>query len=144
MRNIPKILAGASAAVALIVGLALSPTVYAGAGDKGEMPSKKACAAAMKAGTDKVAMGGCIATDRKGGNCHACHFFKGLETTRLQAGNIAPPFIQLGSRFSKQQLKDRIYDPMKANPNTSMPPFGKHHILNGKEIDLVVEWLVTL
>ena len=144
MRKIPNILAGASAAAALIVSLALSPTVYAGAGAKGEMPSKKACAAAMKAGTDKVTMGGCIATDRKGGNCHACHFFKGLETTRLQAGNIAPPLVQLSSRFSKQQLKDRVYDATKLNPNTSMPPFGRNKILSGKEIDLVVEWLATL
>ena len=98
----------------------------------------------MKAGSDKVTMGGCIATDRKAGNCHACHFFKGLENTRLQAGNIAPPLVQLGSRYSKKQLKDRVFDATKMNPQTSMPPFGRHKILNGKEIDLVVEWLTTL
>jgi sulfur-oxidizing protein SoxX len=144
MRNIPKIMAGASAVAVLIVGLALAPTVHAGIGDGGEMPDKKTCAAAMKAGTDKVTMGGCVATDRKGGNCHACHYFSGIEKTRLQAGNIGPALAGMKARFNAQQLKDRVYDATKINPNTSMPPFGRHKILNGKEIDLVVDWLMTL
>lgn len=40
MRNIPKILAGASATAMLIVGLTLSPSAMAANGDKGEMPGK--------------------------------------------------------------------------------------------------------
>ncbi|MEE8481967.1 MAG: sulfur oxidation c-type cytochrome SoxX [Acidiferrobacterales bacterium] len=144
MRNIPKLLAGASAAAVLIVGLALSPTAYAGSGVKGEMPGKKACKAAMKAGKNRVLMGGCVATDRKGGNCHACHYFKGLEKTRLQAGDIGPALAGLKKRFNQKQLKARIYDATKATPTSSMPPFGRHKILSGKEIDLVVDWLMTL
>ena len=144
MRNIPKILAGASATAMLIVGLALSPSVMAGSGDKGEMPGKKQCKSAMKAGKDRVAMGGCVATDRKAGNCHACHYFKGLEKTRLQAGDIGPALAAMKARFSKEQLKARVYDATKQNPSTSMPPFGRHKILSGKDIDLVVDWLMTL
>lgn len=144
MRNIPKILAGASAAAVLIVGLALSPTVYAGLGAKGEMPGKKACKSAMKAGKDRVLMGGCVATDRKGGNCFACHYFKGLEKTRIQAGDFGPALSALKTRFSKEQLRARVYDAPEFTPDTSMPPFGRHKILSGKEIDLVVDWLMTL
>ncbi|MEE8482220.1 MAG: sulfur oxidation c-type cytochrome SoxX [Acidiferrobacterales bacterium] len=143
MRNIPKLLAGASAAAVLIVGLALSPTVYAGLGAKGEMPGKKACKSAMKAGKDRAVMGGCIATDRKGGNCFACHYFKGLEKTRVQAGDIGPALFNV-KRLGKDKLKAQVFDATKINPATSMPPFGRHKILNGKEIDLVVDWLMTL
>lgn len=144
MRNIPKILAGASAAAVLIVGLALSPSAMAGNGDKGEMPGKKACKAAMKAGKDRVVMGGCVATDRKAGNCFSCHYFKGLEKTRVQAGDIGPALAAMKARFSREKVRARVFDSTKINPSTSMPPFGRHKILSGKEIDLVVDWLMTL
>ncbi len=143
MRNIPKILAAASATAVLVIGLAISPTVYAGAGAKGEMPGKKACGAALKAGTNRALIGGCIATDRKGGNCASCHYFKGLEKTRLQAGNIGPALFNV-KRRGRARLKAQVYDATKLNPATSMPPFGRHKILSGKEIDLVVDWLMTL
>ncbi|MFV1997569.1 MAG: sulfur oxidation c-type cytochrome SoxX [Acidiferrobacterales bacterium] len=144
MRNIPKILAGASATAVLIIGLALSPAVYAGIGSKGEMPGKKECGAAVKAGTNRVLIGGCIATDRKGGNCAACHYVKGIEKTRVQAGNIGPALAAIKVRFSREQVRARVYDATKINPATSMPPFGRHKILSSKEIDLVVDWLMTL
>jgi len=143
MRNIPKLLAGASAVAVLIIGLALSPSAMAGNGAKGEMPGKKQCKAAMKAGKDRVAMGGCIATDRKAGNCFACHYFKGLEKTRVQAGDIGPALFNV-KRKGKVKLRAQVFDATKINPASSMPPFGRHKILSGKEIDLVVDWLMTL
>jgi sulfur-oxidizing protein SoxX len=30
------------------------------------------------------------------------------------------------------------------NPDTVMPPFGKHRILTGEEIDLIVDYIQTL
>jgi sulfur-oxidizing protein SoxX len=92
MRNTPKFILGAGAVALMLGSLAFAPqTALAG----GEMPSKKAC----KAAKDNVTKGGCIATDRKKGNCMACHTFAGLEKTRLQAGNIAPPLVAMKSRF---------------------------------------------
>lgn len=138
MRNTLKKIAGAGAVVMLLGGLALSPqAVFAG----GEMPSKDAC----KAAKDRITQGGCIATDRKKGNCMACHTFKGLEKTRLQAGNIAPPLVAMKARFPKRdKLRKQVWDATAANKDTVMPPFGRHKILSDEEIDKVVDWLLTL
>ena len=49
------------------------------------------------------------------------------------------------ARFpDKAKLRAQIYDPAVNNPNTLMPPFGRHHMLNDKQIDEIVEWLYTL
>jgi sulfur-oxidizing protein SoxX len=138
MRKTPKFIIGAGA-VALIMGsLAFSPQVaFAG----GEMPSKDAC----KDAKDNVTKGGCVATDRKKGNCMACHTFAGLEKTRLQAGNIAPPLVAMKTRFpDRAKLRAQVWDAAKNNSATVMPPFGRHKVLSEKEIDLVVDWLQTL
>jgi len=141
MRNSTSFIT-ALGAMALVLGsLAMAPHAIAGDGKGGEMPNKDACEEA----DDAVTIGGCIATNRKKGNCMACHTFAGLEKTRLQAGNIAPPLVGMKARFpDKAKLKEQISDATKANPNTMMPPFGKHGILSGKDIDYIVEWASTL
>jgi len=127
-------------------GLAIANSAYAddakpGPGKGGEMPSKKVCATA----TDLVTVGGCIATNRKKGNCHACHAFAGLEKTRLQHGDIAPPLVGMKQRFpDKAKLRAQVYDATVANPKTLMPPYGRHKIISDKEIDYIVAWLYTL
>ena len=137
MRYTAKIVAGASTFAIVLSGLLISLPSYA----VGEMPSKKVC----KSATDPVVQGGCIATDRKKGNCMACHQFKGLEKTRLQAGNIAPPLVAIKQRFpDKAKLRKQIEDATAIVPNSPMPPFGKHKILSKDEIDKVVEFLYTL
>ena len=138
MRNTPKYLVGAGAVALMLGSLAFTPqTALAG----GEMPSKAAC----KAAKDNITKGGCIATDRKKGNCMACHTFAGLEKTRLQAGNIAPPLVGMKARFpDRAKLREQVYDATKANPGTVMPPFGRNKILSNKDIDLIVDWLYTL
>jgi len=138
MRNTPKFILGAGAVVLMLGSLAFAPQTAMAAG---EMPSKKACEAAK----DNVTKGGCIATDRKKGNCHACHTFAGLEKTRLQAGNIAPPLVAMKSRFpDRAKLRAQVWDASSNNKGTVMPPFGRHKILSDKDIDLVVDWLLTL
>jgi sulfur-oxidizing protein SoxX len=44
----------------------------------------------------------------------------------------------------KAKLRAQVWDPQKANPNTLMPPYGKHEIISEKDIDNIVEWLYTL
>lgn len=140
MRNTPKFILGAGAVALMMGSLAFAPTASAG----GEMPSKKDCEAA----TDKITKGGCVATDRKKGNCMACHRFAGLESTRLQAGNIAPPLVAVkqswANRGGKEGLRKQVWDATTVNPNSSMPPFGRHKILSDSEIDKIVEFLWTL
>lgn len=134
------LIAGAGTVAILLAGLMVTPQVFAG----GEMPSKKAC----KAAKDPVTKGGCVMTDRKKGNCMGCHKFKGLEKTRLQAGNVAPPLVAMKQRYpgkkGKKKLYNRVFDATKFNKNSSMPPFGRHKILKKKDIENIVEFLYTL
>lgn len=140
MRYTAKLMAGAGAILAIAGSLLITPASFAA----GEMPSKKVC----ESSTDAVVQGGCIMTDRKKGNCMACHRFAGLESTRLQAGNIAPPLVAVkqswANRGGKEGLRKQVWDATAANPNSSMPPFGRHKILSDSEIDKIVEFLWTL
>jgi sulfur-oxidizing protein SoxX len=82
-----------------------------------------------------------IAFDRKKGNCLACHQIEGGSLP----GNIGPPLIAMKARFpDKAKLRAQIWDATRNNPNSIMPPFGRHKILSEEEIDKVVEFIHTL
>lgn len=90
---------------------------------------------------DAVADGKKVAFDRKKGNCLACHMIAGGSLP----GNIGPPLIAMKARFpDKSRLQAQIWDPTVVNPNSIMPPFGKHKILTEKEVELVTEFIYTL
>jgi sulfur-oxidizing protein SoxX len=77
------------------------------------------------------------------GNCLACHRFPGDSKANTLA-NIGPPLLAIRSRFpDREQLRGRLWDPMQTNPNTVMPPFGKHRILSREEIELIIDYLYT-
>ena len=60
-------------------------------------------------------------------------------------GNIGPALKGMKSRYpDKAALRAHIWDPTVNNPNTIMPPFGKHQILSEQELDLVVEFVNSL
>jgi len=82
-----------------------------------------------------------IAADRKRGNCYTCHWVKGAEL----AGNVGPPLINMNSRYLDRQLLYRqIADARTTNPDTVMPPFGPHGILTVQELNLVVDYVLSL
>ena len=90
--------------------------------------------------TDPAVQGGCVAIDRTKGNCQSCHLIAGINY-----GDIAPPLVAMQQRFpDKAKLRNQVSDAGVANPKTVMPPFGRHGILSEKEIDNVVEFLLTL
>lgn len=96
---------------------------------------------AAAAGTSAAEEGKALAFSRKKGNCLACHMIEG----GTAAGNIAPPLIAMKGRYTnKEDLRKQIWDPMAKNPETSMPPFGKHEILTKSELDKVVEFIWSL
>jgi L-cysteine S-thiosulfotransferase len=78
------------------------------------------------------------------GHCIACH--------QLPEGSGPATRADLGPRLEgarmrslgKAALRDLITDPMPANPDTVMPPFGRHRILEPAEIDALVEFLHAL
>lgn len=82
-----------------------------------------------------------LAFDRRKGNCLACHVIEGGEL----AGNYGPPLLMMKVRFpDRDVLREQVWDAEERNPETRMPPFGRHKILTEEEIDLVVEYLLTL
>lgn len=124
MKGATQTLAILSGAAALAAGVLLIP-VSASAEDTAAV----------------VAAGKAIATDRAKGNCLACHLIQGESSP----GNIAPPLIAMQGRYpTKEALLKQLWDPTVANPETAMPPFGKHEILSKQELDQVVEYIWTL
>ena len=82
-----------------------------------------------------------LAFDRKKGNCLACHMIDDGEL----AGNNGPPLIAMKARFpNKQDLFDQIWDPTENDPDSFMPPFGKHGAISKTEINKIIEYLYTL
>lgn len=78
------------------------------------------------------------------GHCIACHQLpEGVgPATRADLG----PRLE-GTRMrglGKEALRSLIADPTRANPDTVMPPFGRHRILAPDEIDRLVEFLHAL
>lgn len=101
-----------------------------------------AAGSAMAGGKDMT--GKEIAYDRKLGNCLACHAMPNQPDAEMP-GNIAPPLISMKLRYpDKAKLRAQIWDPMVANPQTSMPPFGKHKVLTEEEIDKVTDFVYSL
>ena len=50
--------------------------------------------------------------------------------------------MNMRKRFpDRAALREQIWDPTRRNPDTVMPPFGKHRVLTEHEIDLVLEYI---
>lgn len=122
MRKPAKFLTTASAVMMLLGAAALAPT------------------AAMAVDAELAAEGKKIAENRKKGNCFTCHAYTGAHL----AGNIGPALNGISKRKSRKEIYDQIWDATAANPNSSMPPFGKYEALSAAEVNAVTEWVLTL
>ncbi len=90
---------------------------------------------------DQIREGRVIAWDRNAGNCLSCHWMPESELP----GNIGPPLIQMQYRFQdRASLRRQIWDPTEANPDTVMPPYGKHGILTDHQIEQVIDYLYSI
>jgi sulfur-oxidizing protein SoxX len=90
---------------------------------------------------DRIEQGKTLAFERRKGNCLACHIIEGGEL----AGNYGPPLLLMKVRFpDREVLRAQIWDASIRMPSTRMPPFGRHRILTEDEIDLVVDFILTL
>lgn len=91
--------------------------------------------------TSDVDVGKEVAFDRKKGNCLACHKIAGGDLP----GNIGPELVNMKARYpDKAKLRAQIWDATANNPNTIMPPFGKHKIVSEQDLDKIVEFIYTL
>jgi sulfur-oxidizing protein SoxX len=101
-------------------------------------PLSTASAADAKSAVEK---GKAVAFDRKKGNCLACHAMGDGDLP----GNIGPALVNMKLRYpDKKVLREQIWDASKRNPNSIMPPFGRHSMLSEEQIDQIVEYVYTL
>jgi sulfur-oxidizing protein SoxX len=99
--------------------------------------------------------GRAIVANRQVGLCLLCH--RGPFPEEGFQGNLAPDLRGVGSRLSEGQLRLRIVDPSRLNPETIMPsyyrteglsrvapPYRGKRLLSAQQIEDVVAFLKTL
>jgi len=111
----------------------------------GNVLAQEAVAAPDEAAAPQKEMTGKdIAFDRKKGNCLACHAMPTVPDA-VSAGMYGPPLIAMSARYpDKAKLRAQIWDATKANPSSSMIPYGKHGVLSEAEIDKVTDFVYGL
>ena len=96
-----------------------------------------------------------VAFDPERGNCTICHPVTGGDA-RAQ-GTVGPPLAGVGARLSDGQLRLRLVDGTRINPDTVMPAYhrveGLHRVgaawrgkpvLGAQDIEDIVAFLATL
>ena len=119
---------------------------YGPAAQAGDWPTDKQCKKVAKDG-DTIIKGWCTAITRNTGNCLACHqamvnpWPEGFPV----GGNIGPPLVAMAARFpNRDDLRAQVWDATATNPNSSMPPFGRHKLISEEDIDNIVDWLLSI
>jgi L-cysteine S-thiosulfotransferase len=95
-----------------------------------------------------------IVADGNAGNCFLCHTVPDSAAT---AGDIGPPLAGIGGRAKEGELRLRLVDATKLNPDSVMPAYHRIEALNrvdsryrGKplltahQIEDVIAYLLTL
>jgi sulfur-oxidizing protein SoxX len=105
-----------------------------------------------------AARGRDIALDKNLGGCVLCHALPGADGVVAEPyGTLGPSLVDVGSRLSAAQLRQRIVDPTRVDRRAAMPAYfrstdlqrvapayrGKT-ILTAQQVEDVVSWLVGL
>ncbi len=97
--------------------------------------------ASIAADPSAFAMGRQLAHNYEKGNCLACHRIPG-DPTAITLATLGPPLVNVRERFpDREKLRAQIWDSTVNNPDTIMPPFGKHGVLTSEEIDQIIEYI---
>jgi L-cysteine S-thiosulfotransferase len=100
-----------------------------------------------------AARGRSIVANRDQGGCTLCHEVPG----ETHFGNLAPTLAGAGARLSAGQLRLRVADSSRVNPDSPMPAYYRTEglaqvaaayrgkpILSAQQVEDVVAWLATL
>jgi sulfur-oxidizing protein SoxX len=78
------------------------------------------------------------------GACIACHALPEGAGPATR-GDLGPALTGARTReLGRAKLRELLEDPTRANPDTLMPPYGRHRILERGEIEALVEYLHAL
>ena len=99
--------------------------------------------------------GAAIVASRSTSFCVLCHAVPGVPAS--QQGSLAPPLAGAGSRWSADQLRERLVAPERFNPDTLMPSFRRSSgfnratparqgqaLFDAQQLEDVVAYLATL
>ena len=120
----------------------------AGTGSGADLPDQTQCRQLweQQLNVKTEIQGWCLLIDENRGNCLTCHHLNiPYDASVLAAsGNIGPVLESMQEKFQdRRALRDQIFDASTNNPDTVMPLYGKHQILNSREIDQIVKFLMT-
>ena len=106
-------------------------------------------------GPGDAARGRAVVLSRDAGNCLLCHAVP--DAGEVASGNIGPPLAGVGKRLSTAELRLRLVDSTRINPNSVMPAYYRTKGLNqvaaayrgkplltAQQIEDVIVYLLTL
>ncbi|MFO1305678.1 MAG: sulfur oxidation c-type cytochrome SoxX [Burkholderiales bacterium] len=112
-------------------------------------------APARLAAAGDPARGRALVVARESANCVLCHAVP--DPAVRFSGNVGPSLAGVGSRLSEGQLRLRVADNLRVNPDTVMPSYYKVEgldrvarayagkpVLSAQEVEDIVAWLGTL
>jgi sulfur-oxidizing protein SoxX len=105
-----------------------------------------AAAAAVAAGTawGQAGEGRALFLDPAKGNCIACHQVPEGAGPAVRA-DVGPRLDAARLKgWDRARLRELLHDPTRASPDTVMPPYGRHRLLEAREIDRLVDYLHAL
>ena len=78
------------------------------------------------------------------GNCIACHQVPEGSGPAVRA-DVGPRLDAARLKgWDRTRLRDLLDNPMRANPDTVMPPYGRHRLLDAPEIERIIDYLHAL
>jgi sulfur-oxidizing protein SoxX len=103
-----------------------------------------AAAVAAGAASGTATTGRQIFLQRDLGNCIACHQVSDAAGPAVRA-NVGPRLDAARLKgWDRARLRALLEDPQRANPDTVMPPYGRHRLLDGREIERLIDYLHAL
>lgn len=111
------------------------------------------CAAPAVESSGDAARGRQVFVARDAGHCVLCHAAPGIAV----AGDVGPSLAGIGARLAPAEIRARVADITRVNPDAAMPVFHRttglrrvapayagKPVLDARQLDDVVAWLATL
>jgi sulfur-oxidizing protein SoxX len=142
----------------LLIFISLTPNVATAMDVKGMISYKVVGKSIPKSLTGKPGdpkKGLKTAVNRKKGNCLACHTLPNVK--QADHGEIGPPLMGVAKRYKESELRLRLVNPKKINPDSIMPSYYRSSgytrvqkkwkgktIISAQDVEDILAYLKTL